>query len=201
MYRVRLTDEQREELKRRTRAADIKPRTRDRLEMVRLSHAGWRIPQIASHLRVSASRTRVWIRRFLDQGFDALADQPHPGRPGRLTPELLELLRLELAKGERTWTTGQLAAWLEDEHGVCFSRDHLGTLMRGAKLSCRRTERDLGHKQDPEEVAVRVADLETLEKGGRRVLGRLSRRRGGVCHDPAYDHDLGRGRLPAARIL
>lgn len=165
LYRVHLTEEQREELKRRTRAADIKRRTRDRLEMVRLSDAGWRIPKIASHLRVSASRVRVWIRRFIDEDFDALRDRPHLGRPGRLTPELLDLLRQVLAKGERTWTSGQLAAWLEEQHGVRFSRDHLGALMRQAKLSCRRTERDLGHKQDPKQVAERTADLETLERG------------------------------------
>jgi len=63
------------------------------------------------------------------------------------------------------WTTRQLAAWLAETHGVSFSRDHLGVLLRRAGLSCRRTERDLGHKQDADQVAVGRADLETLEKG------------------------------------
>jgi transposase len=165
LYRVHLTEEERQELKRRTRAPGIKPRTRDRLEMIRLLDAGWHIPQIAHHLRVTPRRVRIWVRLFLDEGFEALRDQPHPGRPGRLTPELLARVREELEKGERTWTTGQLAAWLEETQGVSFSRDHLGFLLRRARLSCRRTERDLGHKRDPEEVAVRMADLETLEKG------------------------------------
>lgn len=169
MYCVRLTEDQREELKRHTRAPDLKPRTRDRLEMVRLADAGWRIPQIARHLRVSARRVRVWIRQFLDVGFAALPDQPHRGRPGRLTRELLERVRQELAKGDRTWTLGQLATWLEEEHGVGFSPTHLGTLLRRANLSCRRTERDLRHKQDPAAVAECRADLETLEKGGSRA--------------------------------
>ena len=165
LYRVRLTEEQRDELHRRTRVIGIKPRTRDRLEMVRLSDAGWKVPRIAQHLRVSAIRVRFWLRRFLDEGFDALADRPFPGRPGRLTPALLDQLRQELDRGDRTWTTRQVAEWLETEHGVRFSPDHLGVLMRRAGLSCRRTERDLGHKQDPAEVADRTADLQTLEKG------------------------------------
>lgn len=168
LYRVHLTEEQRAELQRRTRAAGIKPRTRDRLEMVRLLDAGWRVPQIAQHLRVSPRRVRFWLQQFLAAGFDALADQPHPGQTSRLTPALVELVRQELAKGDRTWTTRQLAAWLEEHHGVSFSRDHLGVLLRRAGLSCRRTERDLGHKQDPEQVAVCQADLETLEKGARQ---------------------------------
>src|SRR5688572_8421128 len=104
VYRVRLTEEQREELQRRTRAANIKPRTRDRLEMVRLADAGWRIPQIARHLRVSPQRLRVWMKRFLEEGFDALPDQPHRGRTPRWTPAVEAAVRQELAKGDRTWT-------------------------------------------------------------------------------------------------
>jgi transposase len=169
LYCVHLTEEQREELKRRTRAADIKPRTRDRLEMVRLVDAGWGPPQIARHLRISPRRVRFWLRQFLTGGFDALPDQPHVGQTSRLTPALLEAVRQELDRGDRTWTTRQLAAWLAETHGVSFSRDHLGTLLRRAGLSCRRTERDLGHKQDPEKVAAGTAELETLEKGATPV--------------------------------
>jgi transposase len=167
LYRVHLAEEQRAELQRRTRAVGIKPRTRDRLEMVRLLDAGWRVPQIARHLQVSPRRVRFWLQQFLTMGFEALADQPHTGQTSRLTPELVEVVRQELAKADRTWTTRQLAVWLAETHGVSFSRDHLGVLLRRAGLSCRRTERDLGHKQDPEQVEVGRADLETLEKGAR----------------------------------
>ena len=165
LYRVHLTEEQREEIHCRTRAADLKPRTRDRLEMVRLSDAGWRVPQIARHLRITPRRVRFWLKRFLEAGFDVLADQPHLGQSSRLTPALVAAVRQELERGDRTWTTRQVAAWLEEEHGIRFSRDHLGVLLRRARLSCRRTERDLNHKQDPEQVALATADLQTLEKG------------------------------------
>jgi transposase len=170
LYCVQLTEVQREELHRRTRATDLKPRTRDRLEMVRLADAGWGPPQIARHLRISPRRVRFWLQQFLKAGFDALPDQPHVGQTSRLTPELLEAVRKELDRGDRTWTTRQLAAWLAETHGVSFSRDHLGMLLRRAGLSCRRTERDLGHKQDPEKVAQSTAELEKLEKGATPVV-------------------------------
>lgn len=166
LYRVRLTETEREELQRRTRTANLKPRTRDRLEMLRLADAGWRIPQIAAHFRISARRVRVWIKRYLDEGFDALPDQPRSGRIGRLTPPVLAALREELDQEERTWTLAQIAIWLEEQHTVQLSTQQLSVLLRRARISCRRTERDLGHKQDPEQVAVTGADLETLEKGG-----------------------------------
>lgn len=165
MYRVHLTEEQREELKQRTRAADIKPRTRDRLEMIRLLDAGWRIPRIAQHLRVSPRRVRFWVRRFLEGGFEALPDQPHLGQQSQLTPELMAALQLELAQGERTWSAPQLAAWLEAQHGLRLSPHHLSTLLRRAGLSYRRTERTLQHKQDPPAVEQRRAELRELEKG------------------------------------
>lgn len=166
MYRVYLTDEQRAELRQRTRDPAIKARTRDRLEMVRLADGGLGVPEISRLLQVSPQRVRFWLRRFLQEGFDALPDQPHRGRPGQLTPAVLETLRAELARDDRTWTLPQVAQWLEETHGLSLCPPHLGVLLRRAGFSCRRTEPDLKHQQDPAKVAERAADLETLEKGG-----------------------------------
>ena len=169
MYRVQLTEEQRGELIRRTREPGLKRRTRDRLELVRLADTGMSIPKLAQLFRADEGRVRFWIKRFLSEGFDALEDQPHPGQPSHLTPELLAAVRAQLEKGDRTWTLGQLADWLETEHRLRLTPDHLGFLLRRAQFSCHRTERSVRHAQDPEEVAERQADLETLEKGGTRA--------------------------------
>ncbi len=66
MYRVTLTDEQAVELTRRRRDPKTKPRTRERLEMVRLAHRGWSIPKIAPHVGLTESRVRYWIKAFLN---------------------------------------------------------------------------------------------------------------------------------------
>ena len=90
VYRVTLSEAQREELRGRIRDPKTKPRTRERLEMLRLSDAGMSIPKIAPLLRQSENRVRHWVKRFLEQQrFDALNDRPHKGRPSRLTPERL----------------------------------------------------------------------------------------------------------------
>ena len=169
MYRVHLTEEQREELKRRSHDPHVKPRTRDRLEMVRLSDAGWSIPKIAVHLRFSEKRVRHWIKQYLVGGFDALPDQPHVGQQSRLTPALLAALRHESERRQRTWSAEQLADWLAEQQGVRLTPGHLGRLLKRAGWSYKRTERALKHKQDPEQVRERQADLETLEKGERLV--------------------------------
>jgi transposase len=169
LYRVHLTQTQRVELQQRTRDPKIMPRTRDRLEMVRLSAAGWSIPKVAVHLCVSEKRVRYWIKRFLAGGFDALPDQPHVGQSSRLTPALVAALQQEVEHSQRTWTAQQLADWLAAEHGVRLTPNHLARRLKVARFSYKRTERGLHHKQDPAKVAERQADLETAEKGAKPV--------------------------------
>lgn len=168
MYRIILSPEEADELVRRTRIAGLKPRPRERLEMVRLSAAGFRVAEIARLLRRHANSVRQALRRFQEGGFDALADRPHLGRPGSLTPNHLQALRAEFARTNRTWTAPQVADWLTEHHGLRLHPDHLSTLLKRAGLSYKRTERSLKHKQDPTAVAAVEGQLAALEKGGRR---------------------------------
>lgn len=169
MYRVHLSDEERQELQRRAHAPAIRSRTRDRLEMVRLSDAGWSIPQIARHLGMCEKSVRAWIRLFLLQGFDVLLDQPPPGRTSRLPPTIREAVRQEFAKQDRTWTAQQVADWITERFGVEVSISHLRRLLRRWKLSYKRTTRSVKHKQKPEEVAAKQTALEAEEKRGSRA--------------------------------
>lgn len=169
MYRVHLNDEDRQELQRRAHALGVRPRTRDRLEMVRLSAAGWSVPRIARHLGRCEPTVRQWIKTFLARGFDALRDQPPAGRTSRLTPAIRAAVRAELAKGDRTWTAAQLAQWIQAQGGVRVSAAHLRRFRRRWQLSYKRTGRSLRHKQQPEEVAAKQRELATLEKRGGRA--------------------------------
>src|SRR6188508_1369656 len=118
MYRVMLTPEQREDLRRRTRQAGLAPSTRDRLEMVRLADAGWRVPPIARHLGQHEQTVRTWIRAFLAGGVAALPNQPRGGGHAALTPAILDAVRGAVAGGPRPWTAGQVRDWVAAHHGV-----------------------------------------------------------------------------------
>ena len=166
MYRIRLSEEQRLEWKRRAKARGIAPRTRDRLEMVRLGDAGLGIPQIARLVRISEEQVRYWVKQFLVGGFDALPDAPHLGQKSALSPEILESVGAELRKGGRIWTAQQVADWIAEQHGVQRSADRVGRMLRRARLSYKRTRRHLKHKQKPEEVAAKKEELAALEKRG-----------------------------------
>ena len=168
MYRITLTDEQRHELRRRTHQAGLAPSTRDRLEMVRLSDAGWSVPRIACHLGAHEQTVRAWIKAFLAGGFDALPNKPRGGKQSALTAPLLESVRAEVATGRRTWTAAQLAAWVAEQHGVRLSADRVRIHLRRAGISWQRTSRTLRHKQDATEVTERAAVLTDRAKKGLR---------------------------------
>ena len=169
MYRITLTDEQHRELRERTRAAGLAPSTRDRLEMVRLSDAGWSVPRIARHLGQHEQTVRTWIKAFLVGEFEALPNKPRGGKESALTAPILERVRAEVARGTRTWTAAQLAEWIAEHQGVRLSADRLRIHLRRAQISWQRTSRTLRHKQDPIEVAEREAVLTDLAKKGMLV--------------------------------
>lgn len=168
MYRVTLTDEQRLELNRLTRQPGLASSTRDRLEMVRLSDAGWRVPQIARHLGQHEQTVRSWVKAFLSNGFDALTNKPRGGSVSALTPALLEAVRQEVGKADRTWSAGQIADWIAQEFDVSRSAAQVRRQLRKERLSYKRTSRSLKHKQNPQEVADKSAELDALKKGAMR---------------------------------
>jgi transposase len=168
MYRITLTEAQRLDLQRRTRDPGLSATTRDRLEMVRLSAAGWSIPQIARHFDQHEQTVRFWIKAFLTGGFDALPNQPRGGKQSTLTTAMLDDLRAEISTSQRTWTAQQIADWLAEHHGIRLSTGRLRVHLKRAKLSYQRTSRSLKHKQNPHAVAEKQALLEAFEKKAMR---------------------------------
>ena len=168
MYRVSLSAQQVAELNRRCHDPATKPATRTRLEMVRLAHGGWSVPRIAGHFGLTESRVRHWVKAFLSGGFGALESGKSPGPPVKLTPEILAHLKQVVGQDGRTWTAPQVQDWLRDNYGVSVNRTWLSEVLCRNGLSYKRTTRTVRHKQKPEQVADRKADLETLKRGQTR---------------------------------
>lgn len=164
MYRICLTEEQHNELKRRTLVSGLAPSTRTRLEMVRLSDAGLSIPKIARLLRQHHQTVRLWIKAFLAGGFDALENKPRGGDQSALTPDMLQAVCAEIETAQRTWTAPQIAQRLAQAYGLRLSPGRVRVHLKRAGLVYKRTSRSLRHKQDAQAVAEKRADLDTLKK-------------------------------------
>jgi len=168
MYKVQFDDGARQELIRRAHQQNIAPNTRDRLEMLRLSDGGWSIPKIAAHLSLHPQTVRRWIKVFLLEGFDALVTPPRPGKSSAITEEMLTAVHQWIDKGDRTWNARQIAAEVGRVYTVERSVDQWRRLLRREKLGYKRTSRNLHHKQHPQQVAQKKAELLVLEKRGTR---------------------------------
>jgi transposase len=202
VYRVKLTEAERKELLRLKRDPKTKPRTRERLEMIRLSDEGRTLPEIARIVEPSEQRVRKWVKAFLaDRTFAALDDAPHVGRISALAPAILRALRAEIETADRTWSARQAAEWLEERHGVKLSDEQVRRRLKQEGIVWKRTSRSLKHKQKREAVEAKQADLETLEKGGRRLDRRLSPGRSRVCDDAAHRLQLVSPRRASFRSL
>ena len=166
MYKVSLDDGSRRELVLQTRVTDIAARTRDRLEMVRLSGAGWSIPQIARHLETHEQTVRYWIKAYLEGGFDALRDQPHIGQRSAITEDIVTAFKEQMTQTVRVWTAQQIADWASEKYGVVRSAKQWRKILKRNGLSYHRTGRGLRHKRKPEEVQAAREEMAALDKKG-----------------------------------
>lgn len=167
MLRVVLTRDARDVLRRQARRPGVRREVRDRVEMVGLSAAGWSVPRIAEHLGCHEQTARRYVKAFLTAGFDGLQPRPRPGRPPRVTVDDLQALERELDTTERTWTTPQLARWLDTARGVRVHPSHLRALLHRRGFRWKRTKHTLRHKQpDPALQERASAELATLKKSG-----------------------------------
>ena len=166
MLRTSLTDSQRIELH-ALRRSDLPAVSRDRLEMVLMSAAGWSPPDIAAHLGRHPHTVRAALKGFAARGTaafypDAPGPDPDHARRAAVTGTLSELLGQD-----RTWTARQLADALGPDIGIGHrqTRRYLGLLRAGY----RRTAQTVGHKQDPKKVERAETVLANLKKKWRRA--------------------------------
>ena len=157
-------------MQRRSRERVIAPALRDRLEMIRLSELGWGVPTIARYLGRHEQTVRKYITAFVAAGptggWAALPDRPRPGRPPTVTEAhwlaMERVLDEAAARGERTWSAPQVAAWLAKTYRLDVSPRYLGERLRQRKFRWKRTKRSVQPKADPDRQAHAKADLAVL---------------------------------------
>src|SRR5262249_9615341 len=166
MLHTTLTEVQRTELH-TLRRSDLPAVTRDRVEMVLLSAAGWSPPRIAQHLGRHPHTVRAALKGFAARGPHALyPDLPGPA-PDHARRTAIPAPLTELLKQARPGTSRQLAEALGPTVGI----GHRQTLRYLAVLRAgyRRTAQSVRHKQDPPKVERAKQVLDGLKKKWRPV--------------------------------
>jgi len=122
-----------------------------RLQIIMLSAAGKRVPEISEEVNLHPINVRKWIHRFNEQGLEGLRSGKSPGRP----PVFSEEQRAQIVQISRTnprqfglhytrWSLQRLRRYLM-EHQIVehISVETIRQIIQTSESNSRRRERQL----------------------------------------------------------
>jgi len=152
-----LTCEEVRVIEKLSRSQSASVRLVQRASIIRLSHQGNDVPQIAKQMQVDEDVVRKWIKRFSELGLAGLEDAPRSGAPCRYTPEnkakVLQTARTrpsDLGLPFGSWTFDRLAAYVHEHLGLQMKRTRIIEIMHEEGLRWRKQEHWFGERLDPE---------------------------------------------------
>lgn len=128
--RVFLNQEEERTLWELRSSTTLTQRVKDRAEAVRLSHQGWYVEQIATHLHCQAKTVRKTLNTWKTKGLGGLWERSGRGRKRSWNSEDIEYLEHCLREDPRTYNSSQLAEKLRQERQVNLSPEYLRQLLK-----------------------------------------------------------------------
>lgn len=146
-------------------------RVRQRAQMIRLLHLGYKPQEVGDLLSVSGTLVYMWHARWREEGLAGLENKPKPGRPkaggAEYKQKLEEIIETEphtLGYGFNVWTVKRLLAHMEKETGVRVHENTLRNRLEELGYVFRRPKHDLGNLQDEKAKETAKEVLEDLKK-------------------------------------
>ena len=167
---IRLTRNEDLRLRAVEQDAHLNAKVRVRAQVVRLSHRGHTIDQIAAYTGRHRSSISRDLDRWRDHGVAGLADGTAPGHPTPITAEIQTGLQARLGE-DRTWTAGQLAAVVADQFDVIVTAETIRQHLLALGYRWKRTRYVPAKAPDPDAERTARAELAELKRGRNR--GRL----------------------------
>lgn len=113
------------------------PKTRDRLQIIRLAQRGRAHQDIALDLAISPRTVQRWLNAYLDHGVQGLRRRKAKGRSAAIPAAMSEEIRRWVIQGPQAqgldranWTQEELAEHLYKTHGLRASRAAMGRFCR-----------------------------------------------------------------------
>src|SRR5262245_21662415 len=131
---------------------------RRRLAVERVSE-GYATQEVADFLGVDPRSVRRWAAAFRRRGSDGLAAKPVPGRPPRLSRTQEKIIARWLNDSPTDhgfptdlWSAPRLARLIQQDGGIGFHPDYLGTWLRRRGYTPQKPRR-VAREHDEEAVA------------------------------------------------
>lgn len=115
---------------------------RMRIRLLALLHIkdGANRAQTAIYLKVSRKAVNDWVKKFYENGFDGLKEQPRTGRPCNLTAEQLITFKEYVTRNSIKPNGGRLTGkslvnYIQKEYGVTYCLDNIYRLLNSLNFS------------------------------------------------------------------
>lgn len=151
---VELTDEERSELERRSRAHTSTQREARRARAILLCGEGVPLRQVGPTVGLNEHQVTVWRRRFLAERLDGLVDAPRSGRPRRLDHDA-RMQMAAVATSERdpadpvaTWSYLEVTDALRAD-GMEVSVSQVWRILTAMDIDLSRVRGWLNRRDDP----------------------------------------------------
>jgi transposase len=108
-----------------------------RAQAVRAVVAGQHVSTVSTTFHLANSAVRKWVQRFANQGPQGLQDRPRPGRPCKVTCELVQPLNrlvdqdpLQHGSLYSQWSCRELAPALAHQTGIQLGRERVRWVLK-----------------------------------------------------------------------
>jgi len=135
---------------------DFNALQRRRLKAATLFDKGLAPAEVARHFGVACQSASRWRIAWEKGGKSALKQTPTAGRPPRLKPQDLPLLKRALKAGPgehgfptELWTTQRVAQVIKARFGIAYHPDHVGRLLGQIGWSCQRPTTRASQRNEP----------------------------------------------------
>lgn len=148
--------------------SDLEQRRR---KAVALVEEGMSAAKAAARVGASTRSVERWHKAFREQGEDALAAVPHPGRESFLSDKQKQQLRKWLLEGanqhgfpNNVWTGRRVQQLIADKFGVVYHPDAMPRFLKALGFSRQKPKRQSSERNEPEIDAWVAKDWPRIKK-------------------------------------
>lgn len=138
---------------------------------IALLEQGMKPAAVARAVGTSRASVTRWRQAYEEGGEAAVAAQPHPGRPSRLTPRERGRLAKLLLQGARKhgygtdlWTLARVAEVIAVNFGVQYHPGHVWYILRSMHWSSQKPERRARERDEKAIATWRCEDWPRIKK-------------------------------------
>lgn len=165
---VRLSDEEDKQLQQVENSRGVLEKIRLRARVLRLSHRGLSVEEIASYSGRHSTTVLRDFSRWEEKGLAGLADRAIPGRRSPVGEKECKFLEGKLAE-QRSWTAEQLAEALLAELKVKVNRESMRVCLHEMGYSWQRHRYVAVKQPEAELLEQKQQELEALKKEPSKV--------------------------------